>query len=315
MSFAGALGRGLLGAVGGGAQSYIDDQELKQKEAAETAKMEKMAKIEQEVWAARQKAIEEQRVASEQGQYDRDKGRKESDLVEKVGLLGGYAKGAEELSDREIAQGSVDGKYSSYTAAAEKAIIDGRPDMAKELMVLAGKSPAEATKVILEQQKTLSEIAKNNATASERSYHNAGPGDLVLDKRTGKMVASVPHKPDSPSALAKGDKFTDAQFKAAFHKNTLKQELKGKSVSSSTVSELDEDKYRKFVSWAESNGLNAGPSAYNKWVGSQGGSGTPPAGISARGGKLPQPKSAAERDALKPGDEYLDPQGVRRVKK
>jgi len=286
MSFAGALGRGLLGAVGGGAQSYIDDQELKQKEAAETAKMEKMAKIEQEVWAARQKAIEEQRVASEQGQYDRGKQRKKEDQAGLVGVMNQY----ETLAQEGIKSGKD--KRTAYIASSEKAMLAGEPEAAEAMAKLAGEDPAATQKRLLEMDKLRAETAKMDADTGSSKFHNVPEGSMVLDERTGKRVAQVPktYAPQSSAGgggSAKEDKFTDAQFKAAFHRNTLKQELKGNSVSSSTVSELDEAKYRRFVTWAESNGLHPGPAAYNRWIGVKGGSSSTAAGNPAAGASRP----------------------------
>jgi hypothetical protein len=166
-----------------------------------------------------------------------------------------YAKGAEELSDREIAQGSVDGKYASYAAAAEKAIIDGRPDMAKELMVLAGKSPAEATKAILEQQKTLSEIAKNNADTNASKFHNVPEGSMVLDERTGKRVAQVPKTfaPQSSGSGGGGSDKESAGVKEARYKSDTAADalsrLRVKTVKGD-VRALTASEYNELAKWS-----------------------------------------------------------------
>ncbi len=286
MSFAGALGRGLLGA----------------------AKMTKMAEIEQQVWAARQKAIEEQRVASEQKSYELGKGRTEQTRAEDATVAQGYV-------DKAKAAG---GDYTAFKSQYTQALTAGHTKAAEALRVQMGESPAEARKRVLDEMKTLSDINKGNASA-DRMRNVLSSGQVEFDDDGNIKAMNNNFRPGTSGAGAgsggrnpEGRAFTDGLFKAAFHKDVTV--LNGKQ-GLERVSKLDKELHQEYVTWADANKMPAElVGTYNSWLVSKSrASNTQTGGHSPAGAKYPQPDEEAY-NALPVGAQYRDPEGNLRTK-
>lgn len=131
MSFAGALGQGLLGAVAGGAGAYVDETKRQVKLEDEAAQEEKMMRLRDEIAAARQKAVEEER-----------RKRAVTDKEELSGRIKGYAGKAKGMLP-EMISGESDDQYNSVASVDQAAENPGNvDDLARREAIMAGDEPA-----------------------------------------------------------------------------------------------------------------------------------------------------------------------------
>lgn len=202
MSFAGALGQGLLGAVAGGAGAYVDETKRQVARDDAAAEREKLMRLQDEISAARQRAVEEEK-----------RKRAETDRSEAATRRRGYADKAGGLlstpEDFEFKMNNMDegtptadsvaaagpvktsavDNYSRYSKAAELATLDGREEDARTLASLAGKSPSEIRKGLLDQGKTIAEIKKLEEEASNIGNYTI---DTTRFNKNNERVAYVP---------------------------------------------------------------------------------------------------------------------------
>lgn len=130
MSFAGALGQGLLSAVAGGAGAYVDETKRQTKMEYEAAQEEKMMRLRDEIAAARQKAVEEER-----------RKRAVTDREELSGRIKGYAGKAKGMLP-EMISGESDDQYNSVASVDRAADAGNADDLARREAIMAGDEPA-----------------------------------------------------------------------------------------------------------------------------------------------------------------------------
>jgi hypothetical protein len=198
-------------------------------------------------------------------------------------------------------------RYSAYTKEGQGLLAQGYGTEAETMGKLAGKSQAQIEEDKLKARKLAGDAAKAGIV-------ELSPNERAVDVATGKSYSGnapifAPQSSGSGSADPKGE--NDKKVRDAFTKPGLT--LKGKQFPAT----FDAQGHENFIKWTRSQGVPANLNSLNDWdaAGRPYPSSAPAAGKSAGGGKLPQPKSAAEHAALPRGAEYLDPQGVRRIKK
>lgn len=227
MSFAGALGQGLLSAVSGGAGAYVDETKRQVARDDAAAEREKLMRLQDEITAARQRAVEEEKRKRAEIDQKATAERRHGYIGKADGLLssqedfkfdmGNTNEGTPMVDDVAAAgpvKSTVVDKYSRYSKAAELAALDGREEDAKTLASLAGKSPAEIRKGLLDQGKTIAEIKK-----IESDIENAGNYtiDTTRFNKNNERVAYVPKEfaPDR-SADSRNKPMSSADLKLMF---------------------------------------------------------------------------------------------------
>ena len=280
MSFAGALGQGLLGAVAGGAGAYVDETKRQVARDDAAAEREKLMRLQDEISAARQRAVEEEK-----------RKRAETDRSEAATRRRGYADKAGGLlstpEDFEFKMNNMDegtptadsvaaagpvktsavDNYSRYSKAAELAAMDGREEDARVLASLAGKSPAEIRKAMIDQGKTIAEIKKIESDVASAGNYELSEGQARYDKNN-NLVASrgKTFAPDRSGGDGSGkDKAEEAKTVKSYFTRTV-QRLAGEGKGIKDVTEFDEAGYQTFARWLAATGREGNLSSYNAWV-------------------------------------------------
>lgn len=279
MSFAGALGQGLLSAVSGGAGAYVDETKRQVARDDAAAEREKLMRLQDEITAARQRAVEEEKRKRAEIDQKATAERRHGYIGKADGLLnsqeyfkfdmGNTNEGTPMVDDVAAAgpvKSTVVDKYSRYSKAAELAALDGREEDAKTLAGLAGKSPAEIRKGLLDQGKTIAEIKKIESDVANAGNYELGEGQARFNAKN-EMVASrgKTFAPDRSGGDSGKDKAEEAKTVKSYFTRTV-QRLAGEGKGIKDVTEFDEAGYQTFANWLAATGREGNLSSYNAWV-------------------------------------------------
>ncbi len=187
MSFAGALGQGLLSAVAGGAGAYVDETKRQVARDDAAAEREKLLRLQDEIAAARQRAVEEEK-----------RKRAVTDREELSGRIKGYAGKAKGMLP-EMISGESDDQYNSVASVDRAADSAGNTDdLARREAIMAGDEPAygllsklsDSEEQDLKRQEVQAKIDKLKFDASgEGKRPGYVPADsMYWDEEQGKWV-------------------------------------------------------------------------------------------------------------------------------